>query len=190
MKRFLNRPLRIILAVDFLVLTSAAMLTPIQAVFVEDIGGDILDAGLASSIFAVVAAGVVMIAGRSSDRVKHKQRLVALGYLATGAGFLAFLWVDSVFKLFVVQAWIGMSQAFMAPAFDALYTDQIGSKRREGSRWGLWEAGNYLAIAVGGAIGGLVAKFWGFDKLFVLMAVICFGCSYYLISRPNRIFKK
>ncbi|MBL8159005.1 MFS transporter [Candidatus Saccharibacteria bacterium] len=189
MKRYLNRPLRIILFVDFLVLSSAAMFAPLQAIFVQKVGGDVLDAGLASTAFALVAACVVVAAGKRADKSRHKQKLVALGYLFCAIGFAAYLAVDSVLSLFIVQAWIGMSQAFIAPAYDALYTDQIGPKRLEGTRWSIWEASNYLAIATGGVVGGLIGKYFGFPVLFVLMSALCLFSALYLFSRPNRYFR-
>jgi MFS family permease len=166
------------------------MFAPIQAIFVGQVGGDLLEAGLASSVYALAAAVVVIIAGRWSDNQKYKQKIVATGYLLTGLGCLGYLFVDSVWMLFVVQAWIGMAQACMAPAFDALYADQIGSKRKQSSRWGLWEAENYLAIAAGGALGGIIAQFFSFKALFVAMAVLSFGSGLVLLAQPNRLFKR
>jgi len=189
MKKYLNKPLRVILLVDFLVLTSAAMYAPVQAIFVQKVGGDILDAGLASAAFALVAALVVIVSCKRADKSRHKQKIIATGYLMSGLGFLAYLKVNSIPTLFIAQAWIGMAQAFMAPAFDALFTDQIASKKTEGTSWGAWEASNYLAIAVGGIVGGLIGKYAGFNALFITMATLCFGSSVYLFTRPNKIFK-
>ena len=50
MKRFLNRPLRILLISDTLVLISGAMIVPIYAIYVKKIGGDILDAGVPANV--------------------------------------------------------------------------------------------------------------------------------------------
>jgi MFS family permease len=165
------------------------MFAPIQAVFVQEIGGDILDAALASSFFAIAAGFVVLVSGKFADKHRHKQKLVAFGYALTGMGFLMYLHVDSVYTLFAVQIWVGMSQAFTTPAFDALYTANLGSSKKQSSRWGLWEAGNYFSIALGGLVGGLTAKYAGFDALFILMAAICFTSALYLRSVPNKTFR-
>lgn len=187
MKRFLNRPLRILLINDTLVWIAASMIVPIYAIFVDKIGGDILDAGLAASVFAFVAGTVVIIAGRMSDHVKNLGRVVGTGYMLSGTGFLLYMFVNSVWQLFAVQVLIGLAQASTAPAFDALYTKHIGNKKRASSRWSLWESGNYFAVAIGSAAGAAIVKFGSFDILFVLMACLCYGSGLYILSRPKRV---
>jgi MFS family permease len=189
MKKYLNRSLRIILFVDFLAILAASMFAPLQAVFVQDIGGDILDAGLASTAFALVAGVVVFFSGLFSDKQKKKHKLVALGYLMLSIGFFSHLFVTTVFTLFLVQAWIGMSQAFMAPAFDGLYTDNIGSQKKVSSRWGAWSSMQYFAMAIGGLFGGALVKYYGFDALFIVMGLLCLFSSFYLYFVPKRNFK-
>ena len=187
MKRWLNRPLRILLINDTLVWIAASMIVPIYAVFVDDIGGDILDAGLAASIFALVAGVVVLIMGRLSDHIKRLSRVVAIGYLLNGTGFVLYIFVSNVWQLFAVQALIGLAQASVAPAFDALYTKNIGSPKKASSRWSMWEAGYYFAIAIGSALGAAIVKFASFDTLFVIMACLCYGSGLYVLSRPKRV---
>jgi MFS family permease len=187
MKRFLNRPLRILLLNDTLVLIASAMIVPIYAVYVDKIGGDLLDAGLAAGIFAVVAGFAVLVTGKISDKSKHKARILAFGYLLSGFGFLMYIFVGTVWQLLVVQAVIGLAQAIIAPVFDALYTEHIGSKKRASSRWSMWEAGYYFAIAIGAAGGAAIVKLTSFEVLFVVMAILCFGSGLYVLSRPKRI---
>lgn len=187
MKRFLNRPLRILLINDTMVLIASAMIVPIYAVYVDKIGGDLLDAGLAAGIFAIVAGCAVLVTGRISDRSKRKGRILASGYLLSGVGFLLYIFVDNIWQLLAVQALVGLSQAIIAPVFDALYTDHIGSKKRTSSRWSLWEAGYYFAIAIGSAGGALIVKLTSFNVLFMLMAGLCFTSGLYILSRPKRL---
>jgi MFS family permease len=187
MKRFLNKPLRILLVNDTLVLVAASMIVPIYAVYVDEIGGDILDAGLAAGVFAGVAGVTALIAGRLSDRVRHQGRIVGMGYLLSGVGFLLYAFVSSMWQLLAVQVLIGLAQASATPAFDALYTKHIGSKKRASSRWSLWESGNYFAIAIGSASGAAIVELTSFDTLFVIMAALCFGSAFYILSRPKRL---
>lgn len=63
MSHLLNYQIRLLLTVDFLVLVAGALVIPFYSVYVEKIGGSILDAGLAASVFAVVAGLTSIIAG-------------------------------------------------------------------------------------------------------------------------------
>ena len=54
MKKF-NRALRILLSTNGMILLAGAMLGPIYALFVDKIGGDLMDASIAGGIFALVA---------------------------------------------------------------------------------------------------------------------------------------
>ena len=106
-----------------------------------------------------------------------------------GIGFLLYIAVHSVQELVAVQILIGLAQASVAPAFDALYTNHIGGPKHAGSRWGMWEAGNYFAIAIGSAGGAAIVKLTNFDVLFVCMALLCFGSGLYILTRPKRVFR-
>ncbi len=187
MKRFLNRPLRILLITDTLVLISAAMIVPIYAVYVAKIGGDILDAGMAAGVFASVAGITVIIAGKAADRSKRQAKIVGWGYMLNGLGFLLYMFVGSIWQLLAVQVLVGLSQACITPAFDALYTKHIGGQKHASSRWSMWEAGNYFAIAIGSASGAAIVHLANFDTLFITMSALCFCSGLYVLTRPKRI---
>ena len=48
-----NRGLRILLLTNSFILLAGAMLGPIQAIFVDKVGGDLMDAGIAGGIFSL-----------------------------------------------------------------------------------------------------------------------------------------
>ena len=183
----INKPLRVLLFTDSLVMLACAMIVPFYTLYVERIGGDILDAGAAASLFAVAAGVSSLVAGRFSDSLRRKERVVAIGYLVTAMGFLGYLWVDSVWQLLVVQVVVGLAQAGYAPAYDALYTKHIGSKRRLGSRWSIWESLQYFSIAGGAALGAVVIYYGGFPVLFITMATLCALSAMYLVTLPRRL---
>lgn len=162
------------------------MIVPIYVAYVDTIGGDILDAGIAAGVFAFVAGCTVLVAGRVSDKMKHPGHIIGVGYLLSGAGFLIHTVVGTVWQLLAVQVLIGLAQACVAPAFDALYTKHIGSKKRASSRWGMWEAGNYFAIAIGAAGGAAIVKFSSFTVLFMVMAGLCFFSGAYMLTHAKR----
>lgn len=179
MKRFLNKALRILLSTNAMILMSAAMLGPIYALFVEKVGGDLMDASIAGSIFALVAGLTTLISGKYSDKIKENKQVIVFGYAIMGVGFLLYLWVTSVVSLFIVQAIIGLGEAIYAPAFDSLYSKHL-DRHKSGRQWGAWESINYFTTAIGAIIGGGLVTLFGFQPLFVIMAMLCFGSAIYI----------
>ncbi len=187
MRRFLfNKALRVLLITNGLVLFAGAMLGPIYALFVEEVGGDILDAGFTSGLFALAAGVTTLIAGKFADKNKRDDLIVASGYFVMGIGFFLYIFVNSIWFLFMVQILTGFAEAFYSPAFDALYSKHV-TERKAGREWGAWESMNYFSIAIGSAIGGLIASVFGFKVLFVIMSVLCFLSAFYIISLEKRL---
>ncbi|MCA9381965.1 MFS transporter [Candidatus Dojkabacteria bacterium] len=182
----LNKPLRILLSTNALILLSGAMLGPIYALFVKDIGGDLMDASIAGGLFALAAGLTTLISGKYSDRIKENELVVALGYLLMGIGFFLYLFVHSVAFLFVVQIIIGLGEAIYSPPFDAVYSKHLDGQKA-GSQWGVWESMNYFSVAVGAVLGGLIVTVFSFQALFVIIGSLCVISAVYIYHLPRKV---
>jgi len=183
---FFNRALRILLWTNALILMAGAMFGPIYAIFVEKIGGNLMDASFAWGIFAVSAGITTFISGYFSDRMKESELLVVAGYAIMGIGFVGYLFVGSVIALFIVEAIIGVGEAIFSPSFDSLYSRHLDG-HRSGSQWGAWESMYYFVMTVGAVAGGYIANHFGFNVLFTIMAVLCFFSALYIYKLPRRV---
>jgi sugar phosphate permease len=179
-----NRPLRTLLVTNALILISAAMLGPISALFVEKIGGDLLDASVAGGIFACAAGLTTIVSGKYADKVKQSKWVMAFGYLLMAIGFFLYNFVSTVIHLFLVQILIGFAEAIYSPAFDKLYSEHL-SKHSEGLQWGYWEAMNYFTVAIGAFAGGFIVYKLGFGAIFIIMSILSLSSAIYifLLSR-------
>jgi len=180
MGKLLNPPLRILLKADFLVLVAAAMILPYYSSYVAIIGGSLLDAGVGAGVFAVFAAVASLIAGVYADGIKKKSSFVALGYLGMAIGFLAMGFLRDTMQLMIVQAFIGLVSASYQPAYDALFTEHIGSRKKASSRWAVWESTNHISIAIGAILGAVIVDQFGFLHLFIATMIICLCSAAYL----------
>ena len=183
-----SKTLKIMLLTNGLVLLSGSMFGPIYGMFVEQIGGNIFDAGLTGSAFALAAAITTFLTGRIADRLKNHAEIVSLGYLIMALGFLLYLTVSSIYSLLVVQVIIGFAEAFYSPSFDVLYSRHV-SRKHAGTGWGAWESINYFSIAVGAMIGGAIASIFGFQKLFLFMSALCLVSSAVILFYRNELNK-
>ncbi len=147
------------------------MLGPIYALFVQSIGGDLLDASLAYFIFMFTSGIVIYIVGLWEDKYDHKEKFIVAGYLLSTLGVAMYLFVDSTKLLFLTQLVLGLSQALTYPAYSALYTHYL-DRNKEASEWGMWNSMWYIVTGISAIIGGLIAKSFGFQKLFIVMLIL------------------
>jgi len=169
-----------------LVLAAGAMLGPIYALFVEQVGGDLMDASLTGGVFALAAGITTILAGRYADRIKENELIIVFGYVLMGIGFLLMTKVNSIWFLFGTQALIGFAEAVYSPAFDAVYSKHLPDCRR-GKYWGAWEAVNYFMAAAGAFAGGFLVYHFGFDFLFIIMAILAMGSAVYIYFLPRKV---
>lgn len=186
MKRLFNKAIRILLATNGMILIAVAMLGPIYALFVEEIGGDLLDASFAFAVFALAAGITTLISGKYSDRIKENELIVVVGYGIMGAAFFGYMLVDSIWSLLIVQVIIGLGEAIYSPAFDALYSKHLDG-HKTGREWGAWEAINYFTTAIGAICGGLLVVNFGFNTMFIAMGLLCFGSAVYIWQLPRKV---
>lgn len=185
-KFFLNKALRILLATNSLILIAVAMLGPIYALFVETIGGDLLDASFAGATFALAAGLTTLVSGKLSDKVKENKIIVVIGYLLMSLGFFLYTQVETMCFLLVVQIILGLGEAIYSPAFDDEFSRHL-DKGKAASEWGLWESMNYFAIAVGAIIGGYIVNKFGFSTMFIVMGSLCFISATYIFFLPKKV---
>ncbi len=185
-RAFFNRALRVLLITNALILIANYMLGPIYAIFVEDIGGDLLDASLAAAAFAFSAGITTLLSGRLSDKVRRPELIVVLGYILIGIGYSLYIFVNSIWFLLLCQIIIGLGEAVYSPAFDSVYSHHL-TQNKMGRQWAAWESMNYFSAALGAIIGGLIAVNFGFDVLFIIMAVLCLLSALYIYTLPKTI---
>jgi len=174
-----NRAIKILLATNALILLAPAMFAPIYALYVEDIGGNLLDAALTGAIFALAAGVTTLLAGHYADKKQNHKIMIIAGSGIMSGGFLLYTIVDSIVFLFLVQAIQGFGEAIYYPAYDALYSKHI-NKKKAATQWGAWESMAYFTAAIGATIGGLIVAYFGFSTLFVIMAIFSFLSGLYL----------
>lgn len=186
-QKLFNKALKVLLTTNGLILIASAMLGPIYALFVERIGGDLMDASIAGGLFALSAGLVSLIFGKLSDELKHSDWVIILGYSLIGMGFFLYLFVDSVLFLFLVQILIGTGEAIYSPAFDKLYSERLDNGKG-GTEWGAWESMNYFTAAFGALAGGLIVNQFGFHAIFTIMTALCYLSAIYLfLLSPKRV---
>jgi len=185
----MKKELRTLLLASALFSLAGGLFGPIYAIFVEEIGGDLLAAGGAYSAFAIAAGVLIFFISRWEDHIKHQEKLVIAGFILSCLGFLGYLFIRSPIDLFIVQIIFGIGEAVGTPAYDGLYSKHL-DKGRFVSEWGLWESLHYIIIGAAAAMGGVTASLYGFRFLFTIMfglSIIGLVVSMLLISRKHPV---
>lgn len=186
MKRLFNKQIRILLVTNGLILIAGAMLGPIYALFVEKIGGDLLDASYAFGAYALAAGIATLVSGRYADKLKENELIVVVGYGIMGLAFLGYMLVNSIWSLLVIQMIIGLGEAIYVPAFDAIYSKYLDG-HKSGREWGAYEAISYFITALGAISGGFLVTLFGFNMIFVAMGLLSFASAIYIFRLPRRV---
>lgn len=177
----MNTLRKILLFSDGFFLLSGGLLGPIYALFVEKIGGDLLDASGTFALFMLTAGVVVFLLAQWEDRTKHQRKFVIAGYGIGMLGSFGYLFVNTTLSLLIVQAILGLAVALKDPAYDALFSR---SQKHLALAWGEWEAIDYFALSLGAFLGGVIAQKFGFHALLFcmfLLSIFSFGISLLLL---------
>lgn len=183
----MKRGIKILLISDGWINLALGMIGPIYAIFVEEIGGDLLDASWAYSTYLFVAGVVMYLLSRWEDRAKHKEKFVVLGYALTCLGCILYFFTYNQLTLLITQAVLGLSMAILCPSFDAIFSHYV-KRSEEASNWGAWEAMSYIVTAIAAIVGGYIANEFGFKVLFLAMAFVSLLGTIYsaLLYRGNK----
>jgi len=190
----MNKIIDLLIISSFFYGLAAGLLGPIYAIYVEQIGGDILTAGYSYALFTIICGVFILLLGIWENRTKHQEKIIIASRLLAVIGFIGYLFVSSPVDLFLVQIILGISVAFVVPAFDSFYSRHI-DKNRETEEWGAWEGVYQISLGISAVAGALVADFFGFKTLIWLMILFAIfslivACFMIVKSKKSKQKKK
>ena len=180
-----------ILVTSYVMSTFAeGIIMPIYAVFVQKIGGDILDATGAIATFMIVNGIATILIHRMQWSQQHRRLLMIGGWLVWVVGIFSYFAISTTFTLFLTQVLVALGNAIADPAFDAELDDNIDDPLKS-YEWGVFGAAQDILNGAAALVGGLIASLLGFRVLIFCMvaaATLSFGMIlWYLRMRKNNI---
>jgi MFS transporter, DHA1 family, multidrug resistance protein len=166
----LTRQARLLLRISFLTTFAESMLVPMYAAFTEKVGGSILDAGIAFAVFSMATGVVIALVGTRPWFQQHVKRFLVLGFVASAACDISYVFVTNRWQLFFAQMVAGLATGLIEPAWDSLFTDDI--EHSSAKHWSIWAGGTHMVAGVAALIGGVVVGYFSFTALFLTMAAI------------------
>lgn len=189
----INPVIRTLVVSDLFVLSGIGLFSPILAIFIANQiqGGDTQVAGFAAAIYFAMWIFQIPV-GKYLDR-NHGDRddfwfLIAGSFLTSIVPFL-YLFASLPWHVYLLQSIMGLGRALDLPPWYALFTRRI-DKSREGFDWSVENVAAGLGLAATGALGGTLAKWYGFQAVFLLAGVLSIIGSSVLIFIHKYAYKK
>ncbi len=164
----MNKIIEFLLVSSFFYNFAAGLLGPIYAIYVQQIGGDILTAGSAYACFSIICGVTILLLSSWENRAKHQEKILVLSRVIMLIGFVGYLFVSNPFELFLIQIILGASLALGTPVFDTIYSKNL-DKNKEAREWGAWEGQYQITLGLSAIVGSVIAEAYGFKALFIIM---------------------
>jgi MFS family permease len=170
MLKFLSRRRRLLVSISFLTTFAESMLVPMYAAFTENVGGSILDAGIAFATFSMATGVFISLVGTRPYFQQHVKSFLVLGFLVSACCDISYIFVQNRWQLFAAQVVAGLATGLIEPAWDALFTDDI--EESSAKHWSIWAGGTHLVAGAAALVGGVVVAYFSFKTLFLTMGLI------------------
>ncbi|MDD5290590.1 MAG: MFS transporter [Patescibacteria group bacterium] len=182
----MNRSLKILVSINLVFVFGAALLGPLYAIFVKNIGGNILDIGWTFSVYMITIGVMAYIGGRLGDKIKESEYLVAAGYFIRAIGFFSYTLIASPGQLLILQFFLGIGEAIANPAFKSIYSLHLDSNKSS-TQWGVWESLFSITVGIATLAGAFIAQYFGFNVLFYAMSSLAFAAFILLMIQPRKL---
>lgn len=174
----INRVITYLIMADFFLISGWGLINPIFAVYIT---GQIKNAGieavgLATTIYFLLKSGLQIPLANIMDKIKGEKddfQMMVAGMIIMGIVPLLYIFIRTVPQLFLVQALYGIGGALSYPSWLGLFTRHI-DKNKEGWEWSLYYTTIDLSGAAAAAVGGYLAKYLGFQYLFLTISALVF----------------
>jgi predicted MFS family arabinose efflux permease len=182
----MNRALKVLIYTGGTIYLTAAMTGPFWAVYVGKIGGDFETAGIAVAILFFVRGLASIVISRIENKFKETEYFLIIGGFLRSLGFMGYLFATEPLHLGVISFILGLADAVIYPAADALFARHI-DKRKDVAQWGWWEVMESWGTALGALLGGFLVTLLGFNGVFMAMAAISFINACLLTLLPRKL---
>jgi MFS-type transporter involved in bile tolerance (Atg22 family) len=185
----MKRLIRLLFVIEFFNTLAYGLLSPVLAVYVKKLGGNLFTAGLATAIATIVTGLLIAIVGRIAERQKSEKLFMVIGYLVASLAAVGFLVITTTWQLYIVEIISGISIALIQPSLQGLYSAALEDGKHT-SGWGDFTGFLYVVAAFSALYSGFVSQTFGFTALFASMLVAQLASvvgSIYLYRLPDEI---
>lgn len=172
----MHKNIKLLLTASILIHSGANLLAPIYAIFIEEIGGTLLDASIAVGIYAIVKGVFYFLLDKVGEKRLSKRLMMFTGYSFMGLGYIAYIYAEIPLHVFVIQIIISIGETVINPSWSSTIAISL-DKGKERHIYSHFYGYRSLFEGVAALAGGVFAMNFGFDTLFGIMASFAFASS-------------
>jgi len=182
----MHKNVKLLLLTSILIHSGANLLAPIYAIFIKDIGGDLIDAGIAIGIYALLKGVFYFLFARIKEDKISKKLMMFAGYTIMGIGYLAYIFANKPLDVFLIQGILSLGETIINPSWSAIIATSL-EKGKERHLYSNFFGYRSIFEGIAAIVGGLFAMKFGFNLVFGVMAVfaITSGLLSLLIEETN-----
>lgn len=179
MLKSINKVIKVLIVSDVALLTGFGFITPIFAIFITEriTVGDLAEAtrvaGFAMAIYWGVKSLLEIPLARYLDKTKGERDdlwFVVIGNILAAVAIIGYIFSSLPWHVYVLKGIYALGMAMNIPGWTAIFTRHI-DKGKEAFEWATRSTAVGIGAGIAGALGGMIASTFGFDALFVGIAV-------------------
>lgn len=167
LKRFRRRTL---MAASFCNVFGWALLSPLYAIYVEQLGGNPQVAALAWAFYTLLGGVLMVVLGWWESRISNKERIMVLGFVLQLAGVGLLFTASDIPTMIAGYGVYAVGTGFVVPVWNQAFT-RVEIRSKATAEWGMLNGGNMLLISAAAAISSVIYGFAGFKGILGLMFV-------------------
>jgi len=160
------------------------LIGPFYAVYISRISGGLEKLGFAFSLMVLVQSAASYSIGRYSDKLGRKPFLFMTA-LADSSVLFAFTVITETYQIYILQAVLGITNAVGLTIKESMLAD-LTKREKRGTEIGKFNSVVSIFAAIGMAVGGLLAEFYGLKYVFYLgsAVILCSTSLLFFIREP------
>ncbi|MBD0402585.1 MFS transporter [Flammeovirga sp. EKP202] len=189
----MHKNIKLLLLASIFTHMGANLLAPIYAIFIENIGGTLIDAGIAVGVYAIFKGIFYFLFDKIDETKLSKRAMMCIGYALMGVGYGLYVFASSPIHVFLIQIIISLGETVINPSWSAIIAMSL-KKGKEKSIYSHFYGYRSLSEGIAAIIGALFAMQFGFALVFSLMAFFSLASSVlsllveeYVISEPEKV---
>ncbi len=182
----MNKTLRTLVISDLFILSSFGLIQPIFAIFIlkSIAGATITSVGIAVTIQLFVKAALQILIARWADEERGNCRelyLLIIGSLIICLVPVGYIFTQTIFHLYLIQALHGLGQALSYPSWRVIFARYL-SPDHSAVEYGIYDTTTSFGVAITATLGAYFVDTFSFARLFIVVAVMSLVGTAFLVT--------